>query len=210
MSLTFLSVSAAAERSLEFLDFAAWLAGEGRGDDALDALRAIAVLVKVGAREVVEAKRDDLARVADGNYGWHASAHEATAQMWVLVSLLINQIDYRVSPDLLEQLHIDTGQLRAGIVRERARLQVAPPPPSNQQPLTTKEWSVLQTLAKEYPLAVLLVDLAAKTGIERKTIGKLLQSLIDSGFAERKSPRGGAAITPAGRELLRGSPLTPP
>ena len=76
--------------------------------------------------------------------------------------------------------------------------------------LSTNEYTVLRALQKESPCRVLLPDLAAKTDIARKTCGKIINSLIERGLADRPTERKGAGITPTGQALLVAPPAKGP
>jgi DNA-binding MarR family transcriptional regulator len=68
--------------------------------------------------------------------------------------------------------------------------------------LTDDEYTILRALRAASPLLVLMCDLAAVTGIGRKTCGAVVESLSRRGLAVRRDERRGAAVTPAGRSLL--------
>jgi len=66
--------------------------------------------------------------------------------------------------------------------------------------LTEEDKTILETLADEFPMAVMQPDLAAKIHIDRHKIGERLQWLESKGFVERPegTQRKGHAITLAG------------
>ncbi len=123
---------------------------------------------------------------------------------------------------LWERFVVSEAELSAGIRRERAKLmqdsQAKPEgknrsakEPPDCESLSTKEFIVLRVLQKESPCRVLLPDLAAKAEIAQKTCGKIINSLIERGLADRPTERKGAGITPAGQALLvTASPLKAP
>ena len=108
----------------------------------------------------------------------------------------------------LKWLGVNCSMIRAGLIRERAKLlgeskltaEAAPDQPSGS--LSSKD-DVLKILQKEHPCRLVLPDLVAKAEIARKTCVQIVNSLIERRLAERQSERTGVAITPAGQALLR-------
>jgi hypothetical protein len=69
--------------------------------------------------------------------------------------------------------------------------------------ITDDEFTVLRALNKATPRLVDVLDLSTSTRIGPKTCGKILNSLIERGYAERpRGKRKGATITSRGKALL--------
>jgi hypothetical protein len=168
---------------------------------------------------------DELAAVAgggivryprSGNPHYHTSAHELMRALWLKLSVwLAAHPNKKVPADLLERLGIAPANLRVALVRERLALlgkmglveptsaSAGQAPPQGCESLTDDEYTILRALRDRKPILVFLNDLATNTCISEKTCGIVVASLVEGGWAMRRSERSGATITPAGEEQLK-------
>jgi DNA-binding MarR family transcriptional regulator len=157
-----------------------------------------------------------IARLTLELLAWPVMVITDPSEQWALAKQLLERCWKALTMTLDEK-----ESLCERIRRERAKLFAQNSPPLAGQPreqarpdaeddsedslrlsLTDNEYTVLRALRDKLPCRILLEDLSADTGIDRKVCGSVITSLIRSGLAERPSPRKGATITPAGKKLL--------
>lgn len=127
----FRTASEAAEQSLEFLVCADMLLAQRKPNEARKCLEGVAVLAMSELSNVIRQMGEDLAGVAGDmpirRHGpvepyYYASAHEAVTSVWTRVDYILAADVPLPEHTLLDWLGVNPSALRAGLVRERARL----------------------------------------------------------------------------------------
>jgi DNA-binding HxlR family transcriptional regulator len=91
---------------------------------------------------------------------------------------------------------------------DTAAPQRTPVPNSVSQAVTKSAALILCVLLKHYPTLLTVEEIDGKLNgkLSGRTISPALKKLVDDGLAQRPSPRGGATLTAAGKELAEKLP----
>src|SRR5262245_1804220 len=125
----FLAASAAAEQTLDFLTTADKALANARVIDAKACLQAAGIAARHFGPNL-DACRDEIASVAEGKIvrnpvngpaQHHSSHHEVVGSIWSILQHTPTGAHLR--PGFLDRLGVDCSAVRAGLIRERAKLR---------------------------------------------------------------------------------------